>query len=148
MLFNATFNNISVILWCSVLLVEYLEQPTNLPHCYLWVVETAYYNNTFSDVLMSMNCKSCIFSPSGEIYCFCPVWPLQSLYAHLLQYLNGNSAKRCMLAYFNKWKDCHIATVWSDHFKGVVALFELESFKHNTYILNGNSSELACLITL
>jgi hypothetical protein len=31
MVFNATFNNISVISWHSVLLVEYPEKTTNLP---------------------------------------------------------------------------------------------------------------------
>ena len=31
MVFNATFNNISVILWQSDLLVEYSEKSTNLP---------------------------------------------------------------------------------------------------------------------
>jgi len=30
MVFNTTFNNISVTLWLSVLLVEYLEKTTNL----------------------------------------------------------------------------------------------------------------------
>jgi hypothetical protein len=31
MVFNATFNNISVILWLSVILVEYPETTTDLP---------------------------------------------------------------------------------------------------------------------
>ena len=31
MVFNATFNNISVILWWSVLLVEYTEKTNDLP---------------------------------------------------------------------------------------------------------------------
>ena len=43
MVFNATFNNISVILWWSVLLMEETEKPTDL----LQVTDKLYYINVY-----------------------------------------------------------------------------------------------------
>ena len=50
MVFNATFNNFSVISWCSVLLLEELEKTTDLSQvtdnaCYVWFMV---FNTTFN----------------------------------------------------------------------------------------------------
>jgi hypothetical protein len=57
MVFNATFNNISVILWRLVLLVEYLEKTTNLSQ----VTDKLWSNNLSGDSHHKPNKYSVLF---------------------------------------------------------------------------------------